>query len=712
MIASRGKAAAVAALVLVAGAGCGAQPNPKAAKKAKPPEPPPLQLEQPLEVRPIEEMTLAPGEEKSAVVVVDRHGNAGAITAQVTELPPGITAAVKPATEADGSATIEITVAADATLGDADVERQAQVQVAVGDKTTARAWNLRVPRVGRPEVSPQPPFMIQPGTKTTWRVPIDRHGFAERIDFRAAASPPTALAVKAAAAPERQAEALLQIAVPADAPDGDVSCTLEWTAYGRAMSAELPVRIVRAPFAIPVAVPVTLRPGEAREMRLAVERTGYPGPVSLTLGQLPAGVRASPPGLTVAADSAAITISAEASAAEGVAIVPVRASAGHLAAVGVVTVRVLGETPRESLPAAALAALPERARRGGVAARRGPEVRAALAGWYGSTEESGLAVRRALGWLAAQQADSGAWQPTAEAARPGAADPVALTALTVLSFLGEGVTYKPGSASTPDMERYPDAVRKALVFLSAAQPEGGDTAGAIGTTMDTHLLGLVAFSEAYGLSDNDELKSRAKRGADRLIRFQGKGGDWAQTRGQTARDTAFATVALQAARSCGVSVPGGVFRKAVKNLEIYRTIDPPPNSRFAASPSHPADPELTALCLLAMLGEGRELAAPEIVAGCDFLAGFAPAVGAARTDLEPLFFVVAGEALRTVEGERYDAWNAAVRSFLTERQVRDGELAGSWDPAIFGGTADRVWTTACAVLCLQSHFRLLPLSRR
>jgi hypothetical protein len=86
-----------------------------------------------------------------------------------------------------------------------------------------------------------------------------------------------------------------------------------------------------------------------------------------------------------------------------------------------------------------------------------------------------------------------------------------------------------------------------------------------------------------------------------------------------------------------------------------------------------------------------------------------------RTERSPLFFVVAGEALRTVEGERYDAWNAAVRSFLTARQVREGQLAGSWDPAIFGGqfgdAADRVWATACATLCLQSHFRSLPLSR-
>jgi len=74
----------------------------------------------------------------------------------------------------------------------------------------------------------------------------------------------------------------------------------------------------------------------------------------------------------------------------------------------------------------------------------------------------------------------------------------------------------------------------------------------------------------------------------------------------------------------------------------------------------------------------------------------------------PLFLLFAGEALRNIEGERYDAWNAAVRSFLTASQVKEGALAGRWDPAIFGGEGDRVWATACAALCLQSHFRYLP----
>jgi hypothetical protein len=297
---------------------------------------------------------------------------------------------------------------------------------------------------------------------------------------------------------------------------------------------------------------------------------------------------------------------------------------------------------------------------------------------------------------------------------------VVATAAALLPFLAEGLSHETTSVPTPDTEAYPDVIRKGLLFLGASQPEDGGMVGAIGTSMTAHLLGLVAFSEAFALANEDSksrdhLKIRVKLALDRLVRFQKKGGEWTEGEGATARDTALAVVALQAARACGIGVPGGPLTKAAKHLETYRTGDPPPGSRFSPSPMLRADAELSALCLLAMLGQGRSHDAPDIVAGCDFIAGFAPAVGAVRTERSPLFFVVAGEALRTVEGERYDAWNAAVRSFLTARQVREGQLAGSWDPAIFGGqfgdAADRVWATACATLCLQSHFRSLPLSR-
>lgn len=703
-------ATGVLALALVAGAGCGAQAPPKAVVEARGAAAPPLQQEKPVEVHSIAAVALAPGEEKSAVVVVDRKGNEGAITAQVADLPAGITATVGPASEAEGTARIEITVSADATLGDVDIDHLAKVTVAVGDKIRDRSWKLRVPRVSRVEVRPQPPFLIQPATSAVWSVPVDRHGFEGAVDFEAASSSEAIMVEGSTVAPD-QSEVLVKITAARDASEGPAACMLAWTSYGRAMSIELPVQIVRQPFSLDGVVSIALRRGETREQALVLKRAGHTGPVSITFGPLPEGTHASPSSLTLQAESGSVTFSAEDSAPEGVAIVPVRASAGHLLATGLVAVRVLGDAPREIPPADAFADSPQRIRPGGVAARRAPAARQALARFYGATDDSGPAVRRALRWLASRQTDAGEWEAAAGDAATGANGAVAVTAMALLPFLAEGLTFEPSSAREPDMEPYPDVVKKGLVFLGKNQPEKGDQAGAIGGTMDAHLLGLMAFSEAFALSDNDDLKTRARLAVDRLAKFQGKKGEWAVDGGNTARDTALAVMALQAARVCGIGTAGGPLRKAAKHLETCRTPDSPPGSQFSGAAALPADAEVTAMCLLALQVAGRRSDAPEMAAGCDYLAGHAPAVGAVRTAKSPLFFVVAGEVLRNAEGERYDIWNAALRSFLTANQVQEGELAGSWDPGIFGGGADRVWATACATLCLQSHFRALPLDR-
>jgi len=712
MIMSPGTAAAAAAfaIALLAGAGCGTPAPPKAVGEARVQAAPPLQQEQPFEVHSIEAVTIAPGEKKSAVVVVDRKGNDGAIAVQVAELPAGVTATVEPASEADGTARIEITVAADATLGDVDVDQLVKVTVTVGDKVRDRSWKLKVPRVSRLEVLPQPPFLIQPATSAVWRVPIDRHGFEGAVDFQATPSS-EAIMVEGSTAAADQSEVLLKIAAAQSASDGLAACTLAWTSYGRAMSVELPVQIVRQPFALEAVVPVTLRRGETLEKTIVLKRAGHTGPVSITFGPLPEGTHASPPSLTLEAESAAVAFGAEDSAPEGVALVPVRASAGHLLATGFVVVRVLGDAAREIPPADAFADSPQRIRPGGVAARRAPAARQALARFYGSTDDSGPAVKRALRWLASRQGDTGEWQPAAGDAAAGANGSVAVTAMALLPFLAEGLAFERSSGQEPDTEPYPDVVKKGLVFLGRNQPDKGDRAGAIGGTMDAHLLGLMAFSEAFALSDNDDLKTRAKLAVDRLAKFQGKKGEWAVDGSTTARDTALAAMALHTARVCGIGSAGGPLRKAAKHLETYQTPDPPPGSRFSASAALPADAEVTAMCLLAMQAAGRRSDAPDMAAGCDYLASHAPAVGAVRAAGAPLFLVVAGEVLRNAEGERYDVWNMALRSFLTANQVQEGELAGSWDPGIFGGEADRVWATACATLCLQSHFRYLPLDQ-
>jgi len=702
-------AASLLVVALLAAAGCGRKPDAEPAPAVKLPEVPFLKPDEPPSVRPLREVVLMPGEQASVLVVVDRNGKEGPVTAQVKDLPPGITAAVDPPGEKPAEPTEKITlkVAADGTLGDAPIDARASVKVMVNDRMLPKFLKLRVPQVTRIDVPPPQPFLIQPGTTIVWHVPIERHGFEGEIDFQATSSG-GGVSVRGETVPAGESAVKLPLAVAADAPDGQAACRLEWTSYGRQASVELPVVIERRPFSLPAVVPITLRRGETREHSLAVTRAGYAGPISLTIAALPEGTRASPPGVTLESGSAAVTFSADAAAREGVAIVPVSASAGHLQAKGLLTVRVVGDTAREILPGDLAASLAEPIRGGGVGARSSPAARKWLANFYGVTDDCGRSAREALRWLAAMQAESGAWQPPSAG---GAHDAVALAALAVLPFLAEGITPEQAAASTPATEPFAEIVERSLGLLQASQPTTGATRGAIGGNIESHVFGLIALSEAFALTADAELKTRAKLAVDRLTAFQGKRGEWEVAKGDAARDTAWAVVALQAARACGVGVPSTALRRAANYLDSHQTGDVPPGGLFASEAGRPADAELTAACLWALECAGRGIDSPALAAGCGYLAGKAPAVGDTTSSYSPLFLLFAGEALRNLEGEGYDVWNAAVRAFLTSNQVKDGELAGSWDPAIFGGESDRVWATACAALCLQSHVRSLPLYR-
>ena len=50
-------------------------------------------------------------------------------------------------------------------------------------------------------------------------------------------------------------------------------------------------------------------------------------------------------------------------------------------------------------------------------------------------------------------------------------DSVSTTALALLPFLAEGVTYEPESATAVWLESYPEVVRKGLTWLGSSQPQ-------------------------------------------------------------------------------------------------------------------------------------------------------------------------------------------------------------------------------------------------
>ena len=125
-------------LAIVAAAGCGKQPIPEVVREAKLPEIPFLKRDQPPILRPPREVTLVPGERASVLLVVDRNGNEGPISAQVHDLPPGITATVEPPVDVDDIVKITISMAADDTLGDVALEERYRIEITVNDRRVER----------------------------------------------------------------------------------------------------------------------------------------------------------------------------------------------------------------------------------------------------------------------------------------------------------------------------------------------------------------------------------------------------------------------------------------------------------------------------------------------------------------------------------------------------------------------------------------------
>ena len=67
-------------------------------------------------------------------------------------------------------------------------------------------------------------------------------------------------------------------------------------------------------------------------------------------------------------------------------------------------------------------------------------------------------------------------------------------------------------------------------------------------------------------------------------------------------------------------------------------------------------------------------------------------------------------ALFQLQGDAWEAWNAALQTRLLAAQETSGTQAGSWPTdTVWGGYGGRVYSTAMAALCLEVYYRYLPL---
>ncbi len=322
----------------------------------------------------------------------------------------------------------------------------------------------------------------------------------------------------------------------------------------------------------------------------------------------------------------------------------------------------------------------------------------------GGTTASEAAVALGLAWLARHQENDGRWKLDGRFPDKGNANDPAGTALGLLPFLGAGKTHK----TTKD-NPYDKTIFKAITYLVNIQDK---RTGAFSRDMYAHGLCTIAICEAFGLSQDYNLKKPAQLAINFIVSAQHTGGGWRYTPGQ-AGDTSVSgwqIMALKSGLMCGLDVPAATLRKAqafldqvVDPTEGYGYTDPGPTKTMTA---------VALLCRQYLQGWGPQNL--RMIKAVDTYIKPNPP----RNEVKDVYYYYyATQVMHHFGGDEWKLWNKQNRELLVKTQATDRAnqgTCGSWSPAgdQWGGTGGRLMVTSLNLLSLEVYYRYLPLYYR
>lgn len=345
--------------------------------------------------------------------------------------------------------------------------------------------------------------------------------------------------------------------------------------------------------------------------------------------------------------------------------------------------------------------------------------RSAMVKKFGGNSASEAAVASGLRWLAQHQFEDGGWsfdhaahpECNGQCTQAGEMTEcrIAATGMALLAYLGGGHTSTSGSYQ-PQVQRGLEFLVKTGQLTSGGFDLRGELAPNHGhASYYSHGIATIALCEAYALTNDNLLKSRAQAALNFILASQdSRSGGW-RYQPQEAGDTSvvgWQMMALQSGRNAGLQVPP----QSLKMVERFlNTKQSERGSQYAYLEADQPSAPMTAVGLLCRMYLGWNQRDGRLKLGVIYLDGQKPS----RNNMYYNYY--ATQVLHHWGGEEWTRWNEVMRDQLveTQRTEKDGHLAGSWDVADPHGSAGgRHYMTCLAVMTLEVYYRHLPLYQR
>ena len=335
------------------------------------------------------------------------------------------------------------------------------------------------------------------------------------------------------------------------------------------------------------------------------------------------------------------------------------------------------------------------------------------------------AIELGLEFLARNQQADGRWRLSGFAgdAAPLLDSDAAATGLAVLAFQGAGYSHK--------KYKYRQLLAKAHKFLLANQASSGlifaDPAlrnekirlFRNSIAVYTHSICALALCEAYGMTQDPELKIPAQKALDFILDTQHPTlGGWRYEATRNEADTSvtgWMMMALKSGQLAGLRVPQQSMASIQKWLDRARDPDRPflycynPNALDVERQQRQPTKQMTSVALLMRLYLGWDRDHPDMVRGTTYLTTQMP--DSSKPDT--YYWYYATQLMFHMGGEKWQKWNNNLHQTLVQSQLArpDNTHVGSWDPGPYkwGSAAGRLYVTTMNLLSLEVNYRHLPL---